>query len=107
VRAIRALLHRAAGALVACMVLVSPVTARQDGRVYAGGTLTVFTQTRPDSPPLGGTTWNGSVFVGDWLSPRVAIEFEPSFGRTFSWEYSYRPGPSFTADVVASRRITF
>jgi hypothetical protein len=98
---------RAAVALLVLMGLAAPSDARQNGPLYAGGTFTVFTQTRSDPQPLGGTTWNGSVFVGGWVSPRLAIEFEPSFGRTFSWEYSYRPGPSFTADVVASRRDTF
>ena len=89
------------------VVLATPSDAQQNGSLYAGGTFTAFTQTHSDTQPLGGTTWNGSVFVGGWVSPRVAIEFEPSFGRTFSWEYSYRPAPSFTADVVASRRDTF
>ena len=97
-------------AAIALLVLMGPATrsdAQQNGPLYAGGTFTVFTQTHSDTQPLGGTTWNGSVFAGGWVSPRLAIEFEPSFGRTFSWEYSYRPGPSFTADVVASRRDTF
>ena len=89
------------------MALATPSDAQQNGPLYAGGTFTALTQTHSDSQPLGGTTWNGSAFVGGWVSPRLAIEFEPSFGRTFSWEYSYRPGPSFTADVVASRRDTF
>ena len=98
---------RTAIALLVLMGLATPSDAQQNGPLYAGGTFTVFTQTHSDTQPLGGTTWNGSVFVGGWVSPRLAIEFEPSFGRTFSWEYSYRPGPSFTADVVASRRDTF
>jgi hypothetical protein len=94
-------------AFLGLMALATPSDAQHNGPLYAGGTLTAFTQTRPDTQPLGGTTWNGSVSAGGWLSPRLAIEFEPSFGRTFSWEYSYRPGPSFTADVVASRRDSF
>jgi hypothetical protein len=98
---------RTAVALLMLMALATPSGAQQNGPLYAGGTFTALTQTRPDTQPLGGTTWNGSAFVGGWVSPRLAIEFEPSFGRTFSWEYSYRPGPSFTAHVVASRRDTF
>ena len=98
---------RAAVALLVLTGLATSSDARQNEPLYAGGTFTVFTQTHSDTQPLGGTTWNGSVFAGGWISPRLAIELEPSFGRTFSWEYSYRPGPSFTADVVASRRDTF
>ena len=98
---------RAAVALLALMALATPAQAQQDESVYAGGAITVFAQTEPDGQPLGGTTWNGSVVVGGWVSPRIAIEFEPSFGRTFSWQYSYRAGASFTADVVASRHDTF
>ena len=97
---------RTAVALLVLMALATPSDAQQDGPIYAGGTLTALTQTHSDAQPLGGTTWNGSAFVGGWFSPRLAIEFESSFGRTFSWEYSYRQG-SFTADVVASRRDTF
>lgn len=99
--------RRTAVVLLALMTLAAPSAAQQDGSLYAGGTVTAFTQTQPDSQPLGGTTWSGSAFVGGWVSPRVAIEFEPTFGRTFSWEYSYRPGASVTANVVASRRDTF
>ena len=97
---------RMAVALLVLMALAAPSDAQQNGPLYAGGTFTAFTQTHSDTQP-GGTTWNSSAFVGGWVSPRLAIEFEPSFGRTFSWDYSYRPGPSFTADVVASRRDTF
>ena len=95
-------------ALLVFMALGAPSDAQQNGSFYAGGTLTAFTLTRSDTPPpLGGTTWNGSVFVGGWVSPRVAIEFEPSFGPTFSGQYSYSPAPFLSADVVASRRDTF
>jgi hypothetical protein len=100
-------LGRAAVALVVLLALPTNSDAQQNESLFAGGTITGFTQTEPDGQPLGGTTWNGSVFVGGWVSPRVAIEFEPSFGRTFSWQYSYRAGASFTANVVASRRDTF
>jgi hypothetical protein len=97
---------RTAIAVLVLVALAAPSDAQDDGPIYAGGTFTGFTQTTSDTP-LGGTTWNGSVFVGGWVSDRLAIEFEPSFGRTFSWEYSYRPAASLTADVVASRRDTF
>jgi len=36
----------------------------------------------------------------------VALEVEPSFGPTYSSTYSYRPGPSFVANVVTSRHDT-
>ena len=98
---------RSALAVLLFTALATRSEAQQSESLFGGGTITVFTQTEPDGQPLGGTTWNGSVFVGGWVAPRVAIEVEPSFGRTFSWQYSYRAGPSFTADVVASRRDTF
>ena len=66
-----------------------------------------MTQAHSDTEPLGGTTWGGSVLFGVQVSPRVALEFEPSFGGQYSWEYTYRPSPSLIADVVASRRDTF
>jgi hypothetical protein len=91
-------------------VLGTPSNAQPNGSFYAGGTVTGFTQTRLDKgSQLGGTTWNGSVFVGGWISPRVAIEFEPSFGRTFSGRYSYHlsASPASRVDVVTSRRDTF
>ena len=93
-------------ALVALVALPSVVVA-QESRAYAGGSFNFVTQTHTDAEPLGGTTWGGSVLFGVRVSGRVAIEFEPSFSGPYSWEYSYRPGPSFTADVIASRRDTF
>ena len=90
------------------MAPAMPSDAQQNGSLYAGGTLTGFTQTHSDTVPLGGTAWNGSVFVGGWVSPRVAIEFEPLIGnKRFSRQYSYAPAPFLTANVVASRRDTF
>jgi hypothetical protein len=56
---------------------------------------------------LGGEAWGGSALFGVQLSPRVAVEIEPSFGGAYSWQYTYRPSPLLTADVVASRRDTF
>jgi len=68
-------------ALLVLTVLGTPSDAQQDGSLYAGGTVTGLTQTRlHKGSQLGGTTWNGSVFVGGWISPRVAISFETSFG---------------------------
>jgi hypothetical protein len=56
---------------------------------------------------MGGTTRGGSVLFGVQVSPRVAVEFEPWFGGSYSWEYTYRPSPSLIARVVASRRDAF
>lgn len=99
--------NRAAVALLLFIGAPNASVAQQSGRLYAGGTFTGYTQTRSDNPPLGGTTWAGSFFVGGRVSRRLAIEFEPTFGRMLSWEYDYRPGPSRPAHVVASRRDTF
>src|SRR5262245_31026397 len=96
-----------AAVVLAFIACPAPASAQPEAPLYAGGTLTAFTQTRAETDRLGGTTWNGSVVFGGWVSSRIAIEVEPSFGRTFSWQYSYRPGPSVTADVVVSRRDTF
>ena len=93
-------------ALVALVVLPPPVVG-QEPRAYAGGTVNFVTATQPDDRPLGGTTFGGSVMFGIRVSPRVAIEVEPSFGGSYSWQYTYRPGPSLVATVVASRRETF
>jgi hypothetical protein len=56
---------------------------------------------------LGGTTFGGSALFGLRVADHVAIEFEPSFGGSYSWQYTYHPAPSLTATVVASRRDTF
>ena len=97
---------RIAVALVALIAFPS-VAAAQESRVYVGGSFDVVTQTHGDAEPLGGTTWGGSALFGVRVTPRVGIEFEPSFGGPYSWEYSYKPASSLTADVVASRRDTF
>jgi hypothetical protein len=89
------------------LIVLPPVVSAQHSRLYAGGTLTLMTQAHSTTEPLGGTTWGGSVLCGVQVSPRLAVELEPSFGGAYSWEYSYRPGPSWTADVVASRRDAF
>ncbi len=101
---------RTAIVLLVLVALGTPSDAQQNESLYAGGTLTGFTQTRPDDRlRLGGTTWNGSVFVGGWVSPRVAIEFEPTFGRTFSGQRSYGlfASPLGRVNEVVSRRETF
>ncbi len=69
--------------------------------------MNLVTQTLSDSVPMGGTRWGGSGVFGVRVAPRVAVEFEPSFGGPYSWEYTYKPGPSRTAHVVASRRDSF
>ena len=93
-------------ALVALVVLPSVVVAQQSP-VYVGGTFNLVTQTHSAAEPLGGTARGGSVVFGVQVSRRVAVEFEPSFGGPYSWEYMYSPGPSRTAHVVASRRDSF
>src|SRR5215470_3836359 len=89
-------------ATIACPSIV----VAQPSRVYVGGTLDVVTQTESDTNPMGGTTWGGRALVGVRISPHAALEFEPSFNPSYSWQYSYRPGPSFTANVAVSRRNT-
>jgi len=89
-------------------ILASPVAAAaQPPRVYIGGTLDWATQTEADTVPLGGTVVGGRALIGVHVSPRVSVEFEPSFAGSYSWEYRYQPTPSETADVVASRKNTF
>ena len=89
-------------------VLPSTLSAQQS-RVYAGGALNLVTRTHTDADPerLGGTVRGGSVVFGVQVSPRVSVEFEPSFGEGYSWEYRYRPTPTLAAFVVASRRDSF
>lgn len=100
------MVRRTVVALLALVVLPSIVEAQQSP-VYVGGTFNLVTQPHSDDEPLGGTATGGSLVVGVQVSRRFAIEFEPSFGRQYAWEYTYRPGPSRTADVVASRRDSF
>ena len=89
------------------LLLFASDVAAQQSRVHVGGALTGVYQTQSEDDHVGGLAWGGSVLFGVQVSPRVAIEFEPSFGGAYSWEYTYRPGPSRTADVVASRRDPF
>jgi len=92
---------------VVALVAFPLIAMAQESRVHVGGTFNFVTQTHSDREPIGGTTQGGSVLFGVQVSPRVAIEFEPSFGGQFSWEYTYRPSFSRIARVVASRRDTF
>lgn len=96
-----------AGSLALALTVVfclSTAAAAQQPPAYAGAVVTPVTQTHSVAQPLGGTTWGGSVTAGAWVSPRLALESEASFSGAYSWEYSYHPGPSWTAHVVASRR---
>jgi len=92
--------------LVAAILLPSAAVA-QESRVYAGGALSLFTQTHRDNQDLGGTKGAASLQFGVWLSPRLAVEIEPTFGPTVSVQFSYRPAISLVADEVASRRDTY
>jgi hypothetical protein len=98
---------RVRAALATATIFLASPAAAQSSRVYAGGAIAALTQTHSETEPLGGTGASGSALVGVWLTPRVAVEVEPAFGPEFSWQYSYRPGPSVSADVVSSRRDTF
>src|SRR5690242_17230071 len=91
--------------LIALVVAPQAVVA-QEPRTAVGGAINLVTQAHSDFP-LGGTTIGGSVLVGVRVAPRVSIEFEPSFGGSYSWEYTYRPAPSLMATVLASRRDLF
>jgi hypothetical protein len=97
------------GTVVALVALVAfpLIVDAQESRVYVGGTFNFVTQTHSAREPIGGTTQGGSALFGVQVSPRVAIEFEPSLAGRYSWRYTYSPSPSLTANVVASRRDTF
>jgi hypothetical protein len=90
-------------ALVALLVLPSVVAAQ----TYLGGALKLATQTPSADDHLGGTTRGGSVVIGVQVSRRVAVEFEPSFEGPYHWDYTYSPGPTSIADVVARRHDSF
>jgi hypothetical protein len=100
-------MRRVIPAALGALIGLAPGAAAQQPRIYAGGALTLTTQTHSTTEPLGGTTWGGSALFGVEVSPRVAVEVEPSVGGTNSWEYSYRPTASASATVVASRRERF
>ncbi|HJU41566.1 MAG TPA: hypothetical protein VJ691_02090 [Vicinamibacterales bacterium] len=88
------------------VIFTSDISAQRQAHVHAGGTFAGVYQTQFDHS-VGGLALGGSALFGVFVSPRVAIEFEPLFGGPYSWEYTYHPGPSRTAHVVASRHDTF
>jgi len=95
--------------IIACSVLVigPPAVSAQEPGFYVGGAVVLHAQPHSDTEPLGGNTWGGSVLVGKQVSPRIGLEVETYVSGAFSSEYSYNPGPSWTADVVTKRRDTF
>jgi hypothetical protein len=95
--------------IIACLVLVvcPPAVSAQEQGFYVGGAFALHVQPHSDIEPLGGKTWGGSVVVGKQMSSRVGLEVETYFSGEFSDEYSYNPGPSWSAHVVARRRDTF
>ena len=97
---------RVFAASAAILLLFAAQVSAQQSRFHVGGTLSGVYQTQADEA-VGGMTWGAGPLFGVQVSPRVAIELEPMFGGSHSWEYTYRPGPSRTATVVASRRDTF
>jgi hypothetical protein len=93
--------------LVALVAFSRSVVA-QEPRAYVGGAFNFVTQTHSDKEPLSGTTPGGSVLIGVRVSPRLAIEFEPSFGGAYSSEYTYVANVAGArVDVTPSRRDTF
>jgi hypothetical protein len=94
---------RIIAALVAAL-LFPQAAIGQEPRVSVGGSVTLVTQTHSDDQQVGGTTLGGSALLGVRVSPRVAIEVEPSFGGSYSREYTYRPSRSSMATVIVSRR---
>ncbi len=93
--------------IVLATIACPSIVVAQSPRFYVGGTVDAVTQTKAETNPMGGTTWGGRALIGVAVTPHLALEFEPAFTGAYSWQYSYRPGPSFTADVVVSRRNTF
>ena len=92
--------------LVMAVTVTAHTAAAQEPRAYAGATIAALAQSHSETE-VGGTTWDASVLVGVWLKPHIAVEFEPTFGRTFSSTYSCRPAPDFLANVITSRRDTY
>lgn len=92
--------------LAAVLAMTASSAGAQDFRLYAGGAYSAFTQTHGESQPLGGTKSTGSALFGVWVSKRLAVEVEPTFGVTFSQHYSYNV-PLGVAEVHASRQDTF
>jgi len=94
--------------LLTVLTIGSVVTAHTQSRPYVGGSVSVVSETRSETIQPAGTTWGGSLLLGLPLSPRVSLEFEPSFiGSLDPGEYTYRPSPSLQAHVTTHRRDTF
>lgn len=93
--------------MIVSMLACSSIAGAQPSRIYVGGTVDVVTQARSDTNPMGGTSWGGRALLGVVVAPHLSVEFEPAFNGSYSWQYSYRPGPSLPAEVVVSRRNTF
>lgn len=92
---------------LAAVLTFAQNAAAQQSHVELGGAVNLVTQTHSDDQPLGGTALGGSVLFGVRAAPRLSIEFEPSFGDSFSSQYTYRPFASAVATVVPTRRDTF
>lgn len=99
--------HYARLLLLTALTLGWGMSAHAQSRVYAGGAATFVTQTHPEALQLGGTTWGGSVLFGVPVSPRLSVEFEPSFVGSFDGEYTYSASITSRARVVMRRRDTF
>ena len=94
--------------LLTILTIGSGITAHTQSRPYVGGSVSVVRETRSETFQPAGTTWGGTLLLGLPLSPRVSLEFEPSFiGSLDPGEYTYRPGPSLQAHVTTHRRDTF
>jgi hypothetical protein len=72
--------------LIVAMVLIPISVAAQDHR-YVEGDVDVANQSQSDSSSLGGTTWGARAALGEWLSPRVALELESVFTGSYSRQY--------------------
>jgi hypothetical protein len=105
--------HSAAVLLALAILPGQAVQSWAQQRFHAGGSVGGISQghsgeTGPAGEPLGGTTWSGSLLFGLQVSPRLAVEFEPSVAGQYSWEYSYIPCLSCRLTrVVPTRRSTF
>ena len=95
--------------IIACLVLGmgQGAASAQEHGAYVGGTFALHVQPHSETEPLGGKTWGGSVVGGKQISSLIGLEVETYFSGEFSDEYSYNPGPSWSAHVVARRRDTF
>jgi hypothetical protein len=97
--------------LTVLTILFAGVAASAQSRIYAGGAVTFLTQTNADGrteEQLRGTTLGGSVVLGVQVSPRLSVEFEPSFGRSFTApEYTYRPWIDRAVNVVSTGKDSF